>query len=265
MVSLFGDHAAVMVSISCSLLCVYPVQTALEGSAEVAQRLESCSNQSDAHFLRTKADAWKLLAESQAALAYTCVVAYSVTSAKLDFMFEGFGSLVQGLQTKCEEVWLSAETCPTLEAKSTIRTLRMRLSDYSLAVQTEIVSDSPGLSLSFSLNVHTAAVAGGASTVPGAGRVWAGAGSAPPFLFGGARPAVSSAAVPALSPFTAPSSSFNLGSGGGAALVTAASVRTAGSSGTPSFGAVASAAELASDNSEVALRGFGNTSTIVIA
>ena len=115
----------------------------MAGSADCLHKLERSQSQAETTFLRVKEDAWKVLAEAQAALAYTCIVSFGNSSTKLDFLFEGFGSLVQGLQTRCEEEWASFERFSHREAKLIVRVLRRHLRDYHLAVQSEIVKASP--------------------------------------------------------------------------------------------------------------------------
>ena len=133
-------------------------------------QLESVEGISVSSFLRIRADAWKVLADAQSALAHTCMVAIQVKSAKLDFLFEGFGSLVQLLQNKCEKEWTSPALLPELEARQLVRSLRNRLRNFILAVQTEIVTDSNSNSLVSLTPVPTEAAAAGGGPVTNSSR-----------------------------------------------------------------------------------------------
>jgi hypothetical protein len=116
-------------------------QTAAAGAINCRSKLETSDGKAVSSTLRILCDAWKLLADSQSALCHTCMVAFQVKSAKLDYLFEGFGSLVLLLQTKCEKEWTSTALVPELEAKQLVRSIRTRLRNFILAVQAEICTD----------------------------------------------------------------------------------------------------------------------------
>jgi hypothetical protein len=135
------------------------------GAAACQAKLQSCEGRAGTSSVRILADAWSLLADCQSALTHTCMVAFtSAKSAKLDFLFEGFGSLVQLLQTKCEKEWTTpsgAIEVPEMEAKQLMRSVRTRLRDFILAVQAEICTNSSGSnSSSFTATAGTTAAAG---------------------------------------------------------------------------------------------------------
>jgi hypothetical protein len=79
----------------------------------------------------------------QSALAHSCIVSYNLKSAKFEHLFASQKDLTQSLQQKMEEAWVGRGRdmypFPLGEAKNMIRHLGLRLVDYILAVQTEIV------------------------------------------------------------------------------------------------------------------------------
>lgn len=120
----------------------------------------------DPEVLRIKIEGWTVLAEAQSALAHSCIVSYNLKSARFEHLFYMQRDLTQTLQQKMEEAWagpyythtqssLSASSSslvsagagvlsggapfPKEEAKHAIRQLRLRLKDYLLSVQTEIL------------------------------------------------------------------------------------------------------------------------------
>ena len=70
-------------------------------------------------------------------------MSYNLKSAKFEHLFASQRDLTQSLQQKMEEAWVGKGRdmypFPLAEAKNTIRHLGLRLVDYILAVQTEIV------------------------------------------------------------------------------------------------------------------------------
>ena len=126
-----------------------------------------------------------MLAEAQSALAHTCIVAFRVQSARLDFSFEGFGALVNVLQTKCERDWAPASLAAgggaggfavawdEQEAKRLVRALRQRLREFLLTMQTEIITEEnskPGVATASGAAAGNAGAGGGGGGVvaPGA-------------------------------------------------------------------------------------------------
>jgi hypothetical protein len=83
---------------------------------------------------------------AQSALAHSCIVSYNLKSAKFEHLFASQRDLTQSLQQKMEEAWVGRGRdmypFPLGEAKNMIRHLGLRLVDYILAVQTEIVLSS---------------------------------------------------------------------------------------------------------------------------
>lgn len=116
-------------------------KVALKGRSHCHKQLEQAQRPEDAAELRVMAEGWSVLADAQAALAHTCIVMLNAKSAKLSFLFECMKQQAQALQQKYEEVWTTMETFPMVEAKATIRDLRVRHRDYLLAMQAEIITE----------------------------------------------------------------------------------------------------------------------------
>lgn len=116
-------------------------RTANAGREAALKALESVEDSTEAAFLSVRAEGWKALAEAQSVLAHSCVVAFFVTSAKIDFMYGDIGSLAAHLQQKFEEEWLSSASFPMDTAKQAIRNLRFRLADYLLHIHAEIIPE----------------------------------------------------------------------------------------------------------------------------
>jgi hypothetical protein len=91
--------------------------------------------------LKIRAEGWQVLCDAQSALAHSCIVMYFVKSAKLEFMFKTQKGITQGLQQKFEEEWTSTNLSNTVvkQMASAVRDLRLRLKDYLLLFQTEII------------------------------------------------------------------------------------------------------------------------------
>jgi hypothetical protein len=116
-------------------------RVALKGKTACHKQLEQAQRQEDAVELRVMAEGWSVLADAQSALAHTCIVMLNARSAKLTFLFECQKNQAVTLQQKFKEVWTSMETFPLVEAKAAIRDLRVRLRDYLLGVQAEIINE----------------------------------------------------------------------------------------------------------------------------
>lgn len=124
-------------------------KVALQGKTITFKLLEQAQHASEATLLKVIMEGWELLAETQSALAHSCIVMLNRKSAKIKFLFIGLKSLAQGLQEKFEESWIannvhsspssSFDAFPLADAKIAIRNLRTRLKDYLLCARTEIL------------------------------------------------------------------------------------------------------------------------------
>ena len=96
-------------------------------------------------------------------------MAYNLKSAKFEHLFASQRDLTQSLQQKMEEAWVGRTRdlypFPLSEAKNAIRQLRLRLVDYILAVQAEIMPSSADLGPAVE-NPNTSAAAISLPTTP---------------------------------------------------------------------------------------------------
>ncbi len=115
-------------------------QIALKGKKSCYTQLELNQRPEISTILRIKAEGWEILAQAQAALAYSCIVEYNNDSFKFRYLFETQRALTQSLQQKFEEAWVLVDNFPEIEARDAVRYLRMRLKEYLLVVNTEIIS-----------------------------------------------------------------------------------------------------------------------------
>jgi hypothetical protein len=115
-------------------------QIALKGKKLCYTQLELNQRPEISTILRIKAEGWEILAQAQAALAYSCIVEYNNNSSKFRYLFETQRALTQSLQQKFEEAWVLVDNFPEIEARDAVRYVRMRLKEYLLVVNTEIIS-----------------------------------------------------------------------------------------------------------------------------
>eukprot|EP01034_Spumella_vulgaris_P021920 gene21920-27998_t len=116
-------------------------KVAIRGKAESLRLLETSQHTDEAKILRIIAEGWSVLADAQAALAHSCIVMLTVSSAKLSFLFDFQKASTLSLQQKMEESWTNIDRFPSLEARGAIRDLRVRLKDYLLCIHTEIIAE----------------------------------------------------------------------------------------------------------------------------
>ena len=84
-----------------------------------------------------------MLSDAQSALAHTCIVMYYVKSAKLEFNFKAQKQITSTLQLCFEEEWQDLNSPAEIKSiAAAVRDLRMRLRDYLLVAQTEVVQRS---------------------------------------------------------------------------------------------------------------------------
>lgn len=115
-------------------------KVAAKGQREIDRLLFQTDKHRDTSICRLISEGWHLLQEAQAALAHTCVLMYTVKSAKVTFLYEHQKMVTQTLQQKFEEVWVQLDSFPFHEAKMAIQDLRQRLRDYLVSVQSEILN-----------------------------------------------------------------------------------------------------------------------------
>lgn len=116
-------------------------KVAARGQREIDRWLSGAERQHEITAGRLIAEGWSLLSDAQAALAHTCIVMFSVKSAKLTFLYEQQKAATQSLQQRFEEEWTKIEDFPIPDARIAIDDLRHRLRDYLVFVQSEIVVD----------------------------------------------------------------------------------------------------------------------------
>ncbi len=119
-------------------------QVATKGYAQALKDLERTQRPSEASWLKIRAEGWQVLADAQSALAHSAIVMYFVKSAKLEFMFSSQKDITTTLQVKFEEEWTdpgmpTSRTMMKTMATS-IRDTRLKLKDYLMLFQTEIIA-----------------------------------------------------------------------------------------------------------------------------
>lgn len=88
--------------------------------------------------VRIAAGAWELIAEAQAVLAHSCIASFTVKSKKFEFLYAELKQNTQALHVKFKDTWQNVATLPTMDAKTAVSFLRLRLRRYLIAVQGEI-------------------------------------------------------------------------------------------------------------------------------
>eukprot|EP00981_Chlorochromonas_danica_P000629 scaffold143_cov173-Ochromonas_danica.AAC.5 len=117
-------------------------KVALRGKDVAARLLSQAKSSLQATIAQVLADGWSALCEAQSALAHTCIVMFTVKSAKISFLFETYKAQTQVLQQKLEEVWTVIDSSfPIAEAKAMIRDLKLRLHDFILSIQSDLVME----------------------------------------------------------------------------------------------------------------------------
>ena len=122
-------------------------QVAAKGYSACLAELERSQRPEEATLLKIKAEGWQVLSDAQSALAHTCIVMYYVKSAKLEFNFNAQKQITCKLQQCFEEEWQHLNSPTEIKRIATaVRDLRMRLREYLLMANTEIVQRSPTVS-----------------------------------------------------------------------------------------------------------------------
>ena len=100
---------------------------------------------------RVMAEVWQVLADAYSALAYSCVLLFhtavtsgnnSITTSKMQFLFDSQHEVTLSLHKKMEEEWKNASQFPIVDAKEVVRDLKKRLRGYILSMQSEVVFPS---------------------------------------------------------------------------------------------------------------------------
>lgn len=110
-----------------------------KNQAQYGTSVAHSSNGELIHVCSVIKEGWTILAEAQSALAHTCIVMFTVKSAKLQFIFDQQKEKTLLLQQRFEEEWLNVGNFPVYDAKLAISDLRMRLKTFIADVQSDII------------------------------------------------------------------------------------------------------------------------------
>lgn len=118
-------------------------QQALKKMSDYIHDLERRSgNRDDSLILRLIIEGWRVVAESQSALAHACIVRYDIKTDKIKVMFHAHELLTQIIQRKIEKLTLLKSNYPENEIKSSIHHLRSRTREFVLAARVEMIQET---------------------------------------------------------------------------------------------------------------------------